>query len=471
MAPSKITKSLTYVGNSGAPVLKEDHLDSIGTHVYGGTFNSASVIGRYGNPYDDYLMGFDVKLGNDGLNLVPVGAAAAAAAAGAPTVSASKVHGRSGATKTTSAKTKRGYQAANDLGSNFDTDEEGLFDTIRGALQIVGGPVGAVSGATLNAVAPILESANSQDYSASSAQEGAMERAILAESALLPIQKMDMHPDDRENFFSDMKSHILEAAPAIKRAAPYVMSAITEPVLRIALELLHNHNQQGSGGRQSSEKLGNQSVGLNANYSNKIDQPGDRDTEAFIQSLHNAMQHGQEELNDETEEGLFDIITVGLRFASKGVIAGAHTGVPILVQKLGDSSESMKLGSTTPIALSSINLAKRALVGEAALQALQKLPRHRLEEEGFMDAIVHAIREIAPVVVKVGPTILHNVSQTVKSLFKADTNQEAAYAGGSPPAKRPRIPDDQRSRDSSREKRSGKDILSRMQEWTANNGL
>ena len=33
---------------------------SIGAHVYGGTFNSASVIGgTYGNHYNDYLAVFD----------------------------------------------------------------------------------------------------------------------------------------------------------------------------------------------------------------------------------------------------------------------------------------------------------------------------------------------------------------------------------------------------------------------------
>ena len=48
------------IGNSGSPVLREKDLVSIGAHVYGGPFNSASVIGFLGNPYYDYIAAFDV---------------------------------------------------------------------------------------------------------------------------------------------------------------------------------------------------------------------------------------------------------------------------------------------------------------------------------------------------------------------------------------------------------------------------
>lgn len=60
------------VGNSGSPVLRQSDLVSIGAHVYGGTYNSASVIGKYGNPYYDYIAAFSLPLSNDALNLVPV---------------------------------------------------------------------------------------------------------------------------------------------------------------------------------------------------------------------------------------------------------------------------------------------------------------------------------------------------------------------------------------------------------------
>jgi V8-like Glu-specific endopeptidase len=62
-----------YGGNSGSPVIVKEEHTSIGAHVYGGTFNSASVIGLYGDPYDDYVKAIDFVIPNDGgLHLVPV---------------------------------------------------------------------------------------------------------------------------------------------------------------------------------------------------------------------------------------------------------------------------------------------------------------------------------------------------------------------------------------------------------------
>ncbi|KAI1106657.1 hypothetical protein F4804DRAFT_347607 [Jackrogersella minutella] len=60
-------------GNSGGPVLRGSDLCAIATHVYGGDANTASVLGRYGNPVQDYLAAFDLPLANPGqINLVPV---------------------------------------------------------------------------------------------------------------------------------------------------------------------------------------------------------------------------------------------------------------------------------------------------------------------------------------------------------------------------------------------------------------
>ena len=65
---------LRSVGNSGGPVLRGSDLVAIATHVYGGDFNTASILGRYGNPVQDYTAAFDMSLANPGeINLVPVG--------------------------------------------------------------------------------------------------------------------------------------------------------------------------------------------------------------------------------------------------------------------------------------------------------------------------------------------------------------------------------------------------------------
>lgn len=60
-------------GNSGGPVLRASDLCAIATHVYGGDSNTASVLGRYGNPVQDYIAAFDLPLANPNqINLVPV---------------------------------------------------------------------------------------------------------------------------------------------------------------------------------------------------------------------------------------------------------------------------------------------------------------------------------------------------------------------------------------------------------------
>ena len=40
--------------------------------MYGGSLNSASVIGKFGNPYQDYIAAFGLPVPNDSLNLIPV---------------------------------------------------------------------------------------------------------------------------------------------------------------------------------------------------------------------------------------------------------------------------------------------------------------------------------------------------------------------------------------------------------------
>ena len=40
--------------------------------MYGGSLNSASVIGKFGNPYQDYIAAFSLPVPNDSLNLIPV---------------------------------------------------------------------------------------------------------------------------------------------------------------------------------------------------------------------------------------------------------------------------------------------------------------------------------------------------------------------------------------------------------------
>ena len=290
-----------------------------------------------------------------------------------------------------------------------------------------------------------------------------MERAILAEAALTAIQRMDLHPEDQESIFSDMKDYVMKAAPTIKKVAPRVMGAMMEPALRIALSSLHKYNEQGHSGAEAFEDP--EPLRLNVTYSNAIDQRGDRNAEAFLQGLQNSMKQGQEAFDGESEEGFFDIVTAGVRLAGNGLFPLARFGLPILAKMVGDSAESAEAESAAPAALSSNDLAKRALVGEAALQALMKLPPQKLEEEGFFDFISDAVKKIAPIVVKVAPAVISNLSPTIGGIIKAATGQEAAFATADAAALRQRPLSAKRSVSNLRRKAGGNDFLTKVQDW------
>lgn len=46
-------------------------MKSIGVHAYGGPVNSATVIGKWGNPFEDYLSVMSAQIPADGLHFLP----------------------------------------------------------------------------------------------------------------------------------------------------------------------------------------------------------------------------------------------------------------------------------------------------------------------------------------------------------------------------------------------------------------
>ena len=60
-------------GNSGGPLLRGSDLCALATHVYGGDINTAAVLGRYGNPVQDYMAALELPLPDAGrINLLPI---------------------------------------------------------------------------------------------------------------------------------------------------------------------------------------------------------------------------------------------------------------------------------------------------------------------------------------------------------------------------------------------------------------
>ena len=129
------------------------------------------------------------------------------------------------------------------------------------------------------------------------------------------------------------------------------------------------------------------------------------------------------------EEGFFDGF-VG--FASKafnvaGSVLGtvAKTGLPILLNAISGGVESAGDDEATPEASPLDDLSKRAMLGEAALQALTKLPPDTLEEEGFFDDMVSTIKRIAPVVLHAAPGVIKAVTPIVDGFMKKSSGAQS----------------------------------------------
>ena len=488
------------LGNSGSPLLRQQDLVSIGAHVYGGALNSASVIGKYGNPYQDYIAAFGLPLPNESLNLIPV-TGNTAISAPVPSGYGSSVPSSMSVTgpvicevcKTRKVETHHSSQTnhashaqptlqaspalsqqsrtqhqrrpstMNKLiqnsglaqghpltykGQLTEAEEEGFMDVLKtvakalptGLGLIGGGPIGALAGFALNAASKIAAETTAAESAmdASATHEGSMERAILAEATLSALQSSEMHPDLEESIFSDIKLTVMKSLPVIRKAAPHVMGAMMEPALKIALDSLHNYNQKVASSAESFEAGSPEPFRPHVIYSAAIDQPADHQAEAFLSHLQASLQHNLQEsaMDGESEEGFFDVIKAGCRFASKGVLVAAKHGLPILADILKQSGsaeafEDQSGSGPTSHLLAADPLAQRALVADAALQAVMKLPPQQLQEEGFFDFIGSAIKTIAPIAMKVAPIVAGKIHPVIGAVVSNVLRQESSLAGES----------------------------------------
>ena len=319
-----------------------------------------------------------------------------------------------------------------------------LLRTVASALPIglgmVGGPIGALAGFALNAASNLAAEsvAAGSALDESTINEGSMERAILAEATLSALQSAELSPDLEESIFDDIKDTVMKALPVIRKAAPHVMGAMMEPALKIALDSLHNYNQESAAGAESFETTMSESFRPTVLYSSDIDNRADRQTEAFLDHLQTSLRQNLKEsaMDGDSEEGFLDVIKAGARFAGKGVLAAVKHGLPILVDVMkqsggAESFEDQPGSGPAARLLAADPLAQRALVADAALKAVMSVPPEQLQEEGFFDFISDAIKTIAPIAMKVAPVVARAINPTVGKIIKSILNQESAYTDNS----------------------------------------
>ena len=183
---------------------------AVGTHVYGGRYNTASLLGRYGNPIQDYIGALEVPLADAGqINMVPVGEAyisQANAATGpqvneitklgdnvvVPTINPNEpVNGTSSEGVTNGTTTNR---TTSDIEGNkpefwiFEGAEE-IFKLTKDFASTIGpmiaGPIGAV---ILPTIVEGIKRAQPGNFSQVDVS-AALQRALLANSTLVAAEQ------------------------------------------------------------------------------------------------------------------------------------------------------------------------------------------------------------------------------------------------------------------------------------------
>ena len=220
-------------------MLRESDLLAIGAHVYGGPFNSASVIGQYGKSYDDYLAAFNLSIPKDGgLHLVPVRgnntstslpgkyASDATKTMGGPATVPSRLRSKqpnqNGYTPPVPGTPTKSALAVRTSGQPQMNEEFDFFGTLKKAAQIgapilgnvlntalpialgpIGAPIEALAGFALSAAGKLSENTGVESSAAGTDPlEGSVERAVLAEATLSAIQNMDLSEDVEESILS-----------------------------------------------------------------------------------------------------------------------------------------------------------------------------------------------------------------------------------------------------------------------------
>jgi hypothetical protein len=442
------------LGNSGSPVIRENDFTAIGVHVYGGEFNSASVIGQYGNPFLDYVAAFDLRAQNASAPTValrpgvlahfysvptsktpdvikaPVdlasgtfskftlqqGFAQGANPKGAPSQAGTKPNHRSfarptGASQrrvvngTTSTQNQKLHATAQSLTvpNGHSIDEEGFMDIFKKAIQIggpilgaVGGPLGGLASVALSAAGSFAQTIGAEgaldgpSLGPLTAPHGTVERAVMAEAALCALLEMDEQTLEEEGFFDIMKSVVGGISSVVKSTAPQVLDVIGPAALKLAVDALKKNNTNGA------ESFYNEQPRVPIVRMPNLPTTGQ---DAFLARLAAN--------NDGEAEGFL------------GDIFGAALSVGSVIGKglLGSLAESTVDGPEPAPMQVMDGIWQRAVVAEAALQAVLQAPQDVLEEEGFFGSFIGQIKKIAPVIMKHAPAVISAVGPVVKSVL------------------------------------------------------
>lgn len=272
-------------------------------------------------------------------------------------------------------------------------------------LGSVGSAVGALAGAVLAAAGKFSSFSSSlvHDFRQGLPYDGIVERAILGEAAFSVVISMKRRRLEEEGIFANMAAVVKQLSPATKRVAPYIMDTLTAPALRIALDALHNRADNSAARYSSASSQGTP-------FAQSFTPSGttlDGDAETFVKRLSaHSVDH---------DDSIDRIIQIGFREAGPVLTAVASEGLQYLASSLPEFAVSGGNGAASHSPHID-GLPERAMLGEAALQALMKVPKNRLDE-GTFDIMAKSVARIGNVVLRSAHGLIEDIGFLTKAII------------------------------------------------------
>ena len=256
----------------------------------------------------------------------------------------------------------------------------------------VGGPLAALAGTILGWAGSLCESSfdPEDECSADPSQENYAERAVLAEAALQTALKLTLSQ------LSDLEllDAITEEYPGLQtnfgRVSPKLLGILLEPSTRIALDSILVKERVAAASSESDQRV---EISVSGDDT-EAEGPIDDQTEAFLDKLvvPTLLCAGEESFIDD----LGTLISKALKIAIP-IIKTAASGLAALNNTTSTEAAIVESEKDQNLSL----LAKRALLGEAVLQAFMKIGAEKLEEtyisnsDGTQEAFFDFFKQVA----------------------------------------------------------------------------
>ena len=250
--------------------------------------------------------------------------------------------------------------------------------------------------------------------------ERVIEWAILAEATLTAILRMSRKQVEVLGILASMKETLIKLWPVFKGVSSQIAGAVTKPALQLALDMLFRKPSPGKPGYPSMYPI-------EATTKPAPWPPAREDNGLFLNRLFSELdaRHGVDDFGTlkrprfggptgSSGAGGDVLPTANWGSAGSSIINQRMLqGLPMLIPKGHPGAELKPDVGAPPLD----GIAERAMLAEAALAAVLKVPLERFDAR-FWKTVTATVVEIAPVVIviRAAPSVYANVGRVVQGL-------------------------------------------------------